>query len=138
MIKLSNKRRSHGGGDDDLLTRVEELSEQEIFSCYQCGTCSSGCPMISSMDIHPDKVLRHLMLGLDDVLESKTIWLCVSCFMCAERCPRDIDMARVMEALRQVRLRQRFDHTDLSHMSDEDLANIPQIALVSHLRKNTG
>jgi heterodisulfide reductase subunit C len=94
--------------------------------------------MISSMDIHPDKVLRHLILGLDDVLESKTIWLCVSCFMCAERCPRDIDMARVMEALRQVRLRQRFDHTDLSHMSDEDLANIPQIALVSHLRKNTG
>lgn len=122
----------------DLVERVEEISGQSIFACYQCGTCSSGCPFIEAMDIHPHMVLRHLMFGMEDVLTSKTIWLCASCFMCAERCPRDIDMARVMEALRQVNLRGNVDHTNISRMTEAELEGVPQIALVAHFRKNTG
>jgi heterodisulfide reductase subunit C len=89
------------------------------------------------MDIHPHMVLRTIMFGLTDVLESNTIWLCASCFMCAERCPRDIDMARVMESLRQIKLRENKDHTDISQIPIEDLEGVPQIALVSHFRKTT-
>lgn len=132
MIKISSTRRS-----DDLLEQVEELSEQSIHACYQCGTCSSGCPFLSAMDLHPHMVIRHLMFGKADVLESQSIWVCASCFMCAERCPRDIDMARIMEALRQITLRSNRDHTSLATIPAQDLEGIPQIALVSHLRKNT-
>lgn len=121
----------------DLLQRVEEISGENIFACYQCGTCSSGCPFTESMDILPDKLMRRLMFGLEDVLESKTIWVCASCFMCAERCPRDIDIARVMEALRQVKLRQNRDSIDVSQIPVADLEGIPQIAFVAHFRKNT-
>lgn len=134
MIKISSRQT-----DGELLEQVEELSEQHIYACYQCGTCSSGCPFLSSMDIHPHMVLRYLMFGLTDrVLQSRTIWVCASCFMCAERCPRDIDMARIMEALRQTTLRRNIDHTHISQLTPQELESIPQIALVSHFRKNTG
>jgi heterodisulfide reductase subunit C2 len=132
MIKITTRPTTN-----DLLEQVVELSGQSVFACYQCGTCTAGCPFIESMDLYPDKLMRHLMYGLPDVLESNTIWLCASCFLCAERCPRDIDVARVMEALRQMKLRQNEDHTDLAQIPAEQLEGIPQIALVSHLRKNT-
>jgi heterodisulfide reductase subunit C len=132
MIKIASTPQTN-----DLLEQVTEISGENIFACYQCGTCSSGCPFIETMDIHPHMVLRTIMFGLTDVLESNTIWLCASCFMCAERCPRDIDMARVMESLRQIKLRENKDHTDISQIPIEDLEGVPQIALVSHFRKTT-
>ncbi len=132
MIKITTQPTTN-----DLLEQVVELSGESVFACYQCGTCTAGCPFVESMDLYPDKLMRHLMYGLPDVLESNTIWLCVSCFLCAERCPRDIDVARVMEALRQMKLRQNEDYTDVSQIPPEQLEGIPQIALVSRLRKNT-
>ncbi len=133
MIRISARKY-----ENELAARVQELSNQNIFACFQCGTCTAGCPFVESMDLLPDKLIRHLMYGMPDVLESNTIWLCASCFMCAERCPRDIDVARVMEALRQIKLRQNVDHGNMSALSGEELENIPQIALVSYLRKTTG
>ncbi len=132
MIKIAaNQSRT------ELAERVQELSGENVYACFQCGTCTSGCPYIQEMDIAPDKLMRRLMFGMEDVLSSKTIWLCSSCFMCAERCPRDIDVAKVMEALRQITLRQNRDHSNLSAMGADQLENIPQIALVSYLRKST-
>jgi heterodisulfide reductase subunit C len=132
MIKIAAKQ-----SRTELAERVQELSGENVYACFQCGTCTSGCPYIQEMDIAPDKLMRRLMFGMEEVLSSKTIWLCSSCFMCAERCPRDIDVAKVMEALRQITLRQNRDHANLSAMPAEQLENIPQIALVSYLRKST-
>jgi heterodisulfide reductase subunit C len=132
MIKIAAKHPR-----TELAERVQELSGENVYACFQCGTCTSGCPYIQEMDIAPDKLMRRLMFGMEEVLSSKTIWLCSSCFMCAERCPRDIDVAKVMEALRQITLRQNRDHANLSAMPAEQLENIPQIALVSYLRKST-
>lgn len=132
MIKITARTQTN-----DLANQVEELSGQNVYACFQCGTCTAGCPFVESMDILPDKVMRHLMFGLTDILESKTIWLCASCFMCAERCPRDIDVARVMESLRQVKLRRNIDHAQVDSMPAHDFEQIPQIALVSYLRKTT-
>lgn len=123
----------------ELLEQIEEWSGQQIAGCYQCGTCSSSCPFIGAMDIHPHMVIRALMVGLrEQVLQSRTIWICVSCLLCAERCPRGIDMARVMEALRQTSLRRGIDHLSPSQLMAQDLEHLPQIALVAHLRKHTG
>lgn len=134
MIKISAQKPAGG-----LLDKVEELSGQNLFACYQCGTCSAGCPFVSEMDMLPEKLIRRLTFGQTDVLESRTIWVCASCYTCAERCPRDIDMAKIMEALRQIRLRQHHeDHVNVSDLPAELLEELPPIALVANFRKNTG
>lgn len=73
----------------------------DITSCYQCGKCTAGCPMAQSMDYSPRQIVRLLQLGLaDDALRSRTIWMCASCETCATRCPRDVDVAKLMDLLR--------------------------------------
>jgi heterodisulfide reductase subunit C len=135
LHKISRKDK-----ENDLLIEVEELSGQNLYGCYQCGTCSAGCPFAEEMDLSPDTVIRYLILGKDEVLESKTIWLCASCFTCAERCPRDLSLTKIMEALRVVLLRKSKDHTDVGTCKDAMgiESGIPQMALVSVFRKNTG
>jgi heterodisulfide reductase subunit C len=123
--------------ENKLKEEVEALCQAETAGCYQCGTCTAGCPFTEEMDIMPDEVIRYVVLGREEVLDSKTIWICSSCFTCAERCPRDIDITRVMDALRQIILRNNVDHVNISKLSKEELAEIPQVALVSCFRKNT-
>jgi heterodisulfide reductase subunit C len=122
----------------DLVKEVEELSGENLFGCYQCGTCSAGCPFIDDMDLGPDEVIRYVILDRSDVLNSKTIWLCSSCFTCAERCPRDINITKVMEALRQIILRRKIDQSNPLKISKKERELIPQLAFVSLFRKNVG
>ena len=123
---------------DELLQEVEDLCGENLFGCYQCGTCTSGCPFIDEMDLSPDEVIRYVILDRKEVLNSKTIWLCSSCFTCAERCPRDINVTKIMEALRQIILRKKIDKTDLKKISKDEKETIPQLAFVSLFRKNVG
>ncbi len=122
----------------DLVKEVEELCGENLFGCYQCGTCSAGCPFIDDMDLSPDEVIRYVILDRKEVLNSKTIWLCSSCFTCAERCPRDINITKIMEALRQIILRKKIDRTNLKKISKDEKETIPQMAFVSLFRKNVG
>lgn len=117
--------------------KVAEVSGEEIDLCFQCGACSSGCPMTEEMDLLPSKVIRFAQLGMDEVLGYKTIWVCSTCFTCEVRCPRGIDIANVMEALRELRLRSKYDRVSLDSLSPEDLRDLPQIAIISNLRKLT-
>lgn len=90
-----------------MIQAVEELSGQDVKSCYQCGKCSAGCPIAADMELPPNQVMRLLQLGLvDDALRSRTIWLCASCETCTTRCPREVDLAAVMDALRNIALRE--------------------------------
>jgi heterodisulfide reductase subunit C len=119
----------------ELLEEVKTISGENPSDCYQCGTCSAGCPFIEEMDLAPDEVIRYIILDRKEVLESKTIWLCASCFTCAERCPRDIDITKIMEALRQILLRKKISKIDPLSIPEKERKTIPQIAFVSLFRK---
>jgi len=115
--------------------KVKGLSGENVDLCFQCGACSSSCPLTFEMDLLPSTVIRFVQMGLEEVLECKTIWVCSTCLSCAVRCPRNIDVARVMEALRQLYLRKMGDYVNVSTIPAETLREAPQIALVSSLRK---
>jgi heterodisulfide reductase subunit C len=124
--------------NEAFLKKIWDLSGQEITLCDQCGICSGSCPMVSEMDITPSQMMRMVQLGQKTVLESRAAWLCASCFTCTVRCPRGLDLSKVAEALRQVKLRQAIDHIAVKSIPKEELTTLPQIALVSALRKFTG
>ncbi len=122
-----------------LLQKLQELSGQNVFDCYQCGNCSSGCAVVEYMDIKPNQVLRLAQLGaIDEILKSETIWICSTCLQCSSRCPKGIDVSRVMEAARTINLRQRIGVIEPTSVSDEDLKDVPPIVLVSVFRKLSG
>jgi len=74
----------------------------EVLRCYQCKKCSSGCPVSFSMELLPHQVMRLVQLESDrEVLAANTAWVCSSCQTCSTRCPNDIDIAGVMDELRQ-------------------------------------
>lgn len=122
----------------EFLRQVEEISGEIITACEQCGTCSGGCPFVEEMDITPSQIMRKVMLGQEDVLRTRTMWICASCFTCTVRCPRNLDVSKVAEALRQIRLREAIDHIDIDELSEEEAERLPTIALVSAYRKLTG
>ena len=121
-----------------FVAKVAEMSGQNLLACYQCGKCSAGCPVVSQMDILPNQIVRFAQLGLEeDLLASKAIWVCASCMTCNVRCPKGINIAEVIEALRQIMLRARKDHVEVKELSGDDRANVPPIALISSMRKFT-
>jgi heterodisulfide reductase subunit C len=88
---------------------VNEATGCDIRQCYQCAKCSGGCPGAYAMDYLPNQIIRMLMLGMvEDVLKSKTIWVCMSCNTCTTRCVRDIDIAAVMDDLRKEAIRHGY------------------------------
>ena len=118
--------------------KVAELSGQNLNLCYQCGKCSAGCPMSFAMDLLPNQIIHLVQLGLEgDIASSKTIWLCASCLTCTVRCPKGVDISRIMEALRLITLRKNIDFVEPSRIPLETIAELPQIALVSGFRKLT-
>jgi heterodisulfide reductase subunit C len=87
--------------------RIQSLAGSNVANCYQCGKCTAGCPVASRMDLVPNQLIRLLQLGRDDLaLTSPSIWACVSCLTCSARCPKQVDCAAVLDALREFALRE--------------------------------
>lgn len=88
-----------------LIGAVQEAAGVDLSSCYQCRKCSSGCPAARYSTMTPSEIVRRLQLGAaDDLLQSDFIWLCLSCETCYARCPMQINVAAVMDALRVLAL----------------------------------
>jgi heterodisulfide reductase subunit B len=79
---------------------ITDHIDENVYLCYQCVKCTSGCPLVEHMDLNPNQVMRAIQLGDESVLESKTIWICASCQTCTTRCPQGIDIAAIMDELR--------------------------------------
>ena len=125
--------------NDDIIAKIEEISGQQVRKCFQCGKCTAGCPSIDSMDIMPNQIMKLLQMGeTDEVVKSKTVWVCDCCFTCESRCPKGLDIAKVMEAVRQVVLRTNVDKVKPEEIEEEKYDGLPQAGLISCFRKFTG
>lgn len=84
----------------ELARRIQEELGENVYLCYQCVKCTSGCPVGQFFDWQPNQIMRALQLGQEDIaLEAQTPWLCAACQTCTTRCPQDLDIAAIMEFL---------------------------------------
>lgn len=93
-------------GNKKFLTKLKTRGV-DVQACFQCGRCSSGCPVGEFFDFNVMEVVRLAAYGAEDILlGSHTIWLCAACETCATRCPNDIEIAALMDVLRELALRK--------------------------------
>jgi heterodisulfide reductase subunit C len=93
--------------DSTFLEEVKKKSGENLSLCYQCLKCTAGCPTAPYMDIRPNSIIRMIQMGQKEaVLASRAIWLCVSCETCGTRCPNEIDIGVLMDALREMSIKE--------------------------------
>ncbi|MEA3368248.1 MAG: 4Fe-4S dicluster domain-containing protein [Planctomycetota bacterium] len=89
-----------------LAEKIRQRTGVDVRECYQCGKCTAGCPMARFMDLTPSQVMRLVQIGdeeaVETLLSSQTLWSCVGCLTCTQRCPKELDPAAVMDALREI------------------------------------
>lgn len=115
----------------EIQNPVEQLAHTNISHCYQCGKCSAGCPMAEHMDVLPNQLIRLVQLGrTDKALRAESIWMCVSCQTCTTRCPKSVDCAAVLDALREV------SASDGVTARDQSRTVVFQQAFLDNIRRN--
>ena len=122
-----------------LKEEIIRMSGAAPKKCMKCGKCTATCPAFDEMEYHPHQFVRMIENGnIEPLLESESLYKCLTCFACVERCPRGVEPAKLVEAVRLVKIRQkgnnRLTANDIPALLDE---NIPQQALVSAFRKYT-
>ncbi|MCD7755459.1 MAG: 4Fe-4S dicluster domain-containing protein [Firmicutes bacterium] len=104
----------------------------------KCGKCTATCPAYDEMEYHPHQFVDMVQSGrIEALMASKGIYHCLSCFACVERCPRSVEPANIIEAVRLAVIRQQ----GANHLKPEQIPvlldeNLPQQAITSALRKN--
>ena len=125
---------SHAKNDAD---RVKEISGVNPVKCMKCGKCSATCPAFNEMDIKPHQFVSYVQNGdIEALANSKSLWKCLSCFACVERCPRDVQPGKLIDAARQLVVRQKgqtgLSPEEIPELLDEE---VPQQLLVSAFRR---
>ena len=123
--------------DKNLMEDIRRISGVNPRKCMKCGKCSGTCPAYEEMDLHPHQFVDMVESGrIDELMNSKGIYRCLSCFACVERCPRSVEPAALIEAVRlAVVRRQGADHLrpeQIPALLDEAM---PQQAITSAFRK---
>ena len=116
---------------------VQEISGTNPLKCMKCGKCSASCPSYEKMDIKPHQFVSYVINeDVEALAKCDSLWVCLSCFACVERCPRDVKPGKIVDAARQLAVRQKGGSylvpDEIPALVDEDL---PQQLLVSAFRK---
>ena len=122
-----------------LRDEIIRMSGVNPSKCMKCGKCSATCPAYDEMEYHPHQFVYMVESGdLEPQMNSKSLYKCLTCFACVDRCPRGVEPAKLVEAVRLSVIRQQGNNhmtpDDVPAMLDED---IPQQAIVSAFRKYT-
>lgn len=116
---------------------IREISGVNPYKCMKCGKCSASCPSFNEMDIKPHQFVSYVLNDeIEALMKSESLWKCLSCFACVERCPRDVKPGKLIDAARQLVVRQRgetyLSPDEVPELLDPDL---PQQLLVSAFRR---
>ena len=116
---------------------IKEISGVNPLKCMKCGKCSASCPSYNEMDIKPHQFVSYVINeDIESLANSKSLWKCLSCFACVERCPRDVKPGKLIDAARQIVVRERgntyLDPDEIPELIDPDT---PQQLLVSAFRR---
>ena len=120
-----------------LRETVLRISGVNPRKCMKCGKCSGTCPAYDEMEYHPHQFVYMVEHGqIEGLMQSKSIYKCLTCFACLERCPRNVEPAKLIEAVRLAVIRQQ----GMNHMTENDIPallddKLPQQAIVSAMRK---
>ena len=122
-----------------LREEILRMSGVNTSKCIKCGKCSATCPAYDEMEYHPHQFVGMVETGdIEPLLSSDSLYKCLSCFACVDRCPRGVEPAKVVEAVRLTAVKKqgnnRMSATDVPKMIDADT---PQQLLVSAFRKYT-
>ena len=117
--------------------KIKEISGVNPLKCMKCGKCSATCPAFNEMDIKPHQFVSYVQNGdIEALANSESLWKCLSCFACVERCPRDVQPGRLIDAARQLVVRQKgqtgLSPEEIPELLDEE---VPQQLLVSAFRR---
>jgi heterodisulfide reductase subunit C len=89
--------------DPSFAQEIQKHCGENVNLCYQCRKCASGCPNRQFMDFTPTELMRYVQLGMfDEAMKKNTVWYCASCQTCTARCPQDIDIAKVVDAIKMI------------------------------------
>lgn len=117
--------------------QILRISGVNVRKCMRCGKCTATCPSFDEMEYHPHQFVYMMESGeIEPLLNSKSLYKCLSCFACVERCPRGVEPAKLVEAVRLSAIRQK----GANHMKADDIPSLlddemPQQAIMSALRK---
>ena len=116
---------------------MKEISGTQIAKCMKCGRCSASCPAYNDMDVRPHQFVSYIARGdVDALLTSESLWRCLGCFNCVERCPRGVAPANLIEAVRLMVIRQKaHDGLTLEEATKDLDPDMPQQLLVAAFRK---
>ena len=122
-----------------LKEQVLRMSGVNPLKCMRCGKCSGTCPSYNEMEYHPHEFVYMVEKGeISKLMESPSIYKCLSCMACVERCPRGVEPGKLVEAIRLLAIRRQGKNhlkpDDIPALLDEDL---PQQAIVTAFRKYT-
>ncbi len=116
---------------------IREISGTDPYKCMKCGKCSASCPSFNEMDIKPHQFVSYVLHDdIETLADSRSLWKCLSCFACVERCPRDVKPGRLIDAARQLVVRQRgLDYLKADEIPELLDPELPQQLLVSAFRR---
>ena len=131
------------GGERKLMNKknqaeqIKEISGVNPLKCMKCGKCSASCPSFNEMDIKPHQFVSYVIHeDIESLVRSKSLWKCLSCFACVERCPRDVKPGKLIDAARQIVERQKGgDYLTADEIPELLNEEIPQQLLVSAFRR---
>ena len=120
-----------------IAEEIIRISGTDPKKCMKCGKCSGTCPAYDEMELHPHQFVSMINDGkVERLMATESVYRCLTCFACAERCPRGVEPAKLIEAVRLLQIREkgknRMNAEDVATILDED---IPQQAIVSAFRK---
>ena len=122
---------------DLLKEQILRISGVDVLKCMRCGKCSATCPSYDEMEYHPHQFVYMVETGdIETLMKSDSIYKCLSCFACVDRCPRGVEPAKLIEAVRLTVIRQKGENhlkaDDIPNLIDDDM---PQQAIMSAMRK---